>query len=529
MKLKEALKKFNFLKRLDVPEPILLQIANHLVMLIKGSTEEYVTPLGKNNDPVSLLDEWNLIFTSKIHKLNAELTDLEISNLSKFGPRSKSLKWIQRVDGLKSSYSNQDPSHIAKFTYAPGLGHLLPISMTEAIEQMKLSSSASLPFMKKKGKVLTDLTSNFTKILERKDPCIVYTRTTENYKTRNVWGYPFADTLYEMLFYIPLLAQEKTKFHRAALVSPDAVAENITKLMLEAIAFDKVLYSVDFAAFDASVKYQYIIKAFEYIKSCFDPAFHPFLDYICERMYTIGIVVPTGILRGKHGVPSGSTFTNEVDSIIQFCIASTCTFINTLCCVVQGDDGVYIMRDDEINQFENAFKYAGLKLEKSKSLISKNCVVFCQNLYHIDYMVDGVVNGIYPTYRALNRLIYQERHVNLKQLGLQGKDYFGIRALTILENCKHHPLHEDLVRFVLAKEKFSLDVSQDGLLKYCNSLNMNHVTANNLNHQYGSQVMKIRDFKTYKLVRKILAEEELLVNPSLAVSGIVRPGVAEII
>lgn len=233
MKIKEALKKFNFLKRLDLPDDKILNLANHLVMMIKGSTEEHVTPLGKHYSPEALLDAWNIIFMSNVHKLNTELLNLEISNLSKFGARSVSLPWSERVDGLKQSFSHQSPNHIAKFAYESGCGHLFPISMSEAISLMKLSSSACLPFLTKKGKAVDSLQGDFTTYYNRKDPCVLYTRTSENKKTRNVWGYPFADTLYEMLFYIPLLRQEKAKFHRASLVSPDTVAENITKLILD--------------------------------------------------------------------------------------------------------------------------------------------------------------------------------------------------------------------------------------------------------------------------------------------------------
>lgn len=507
MKLKDALKKFNFLKRLDLSDKVIANAANHLARTLLGSTEIYLTPLAKSCDPVYVLVDWDEIFKNNSHRMNSVLLELERANRSKFGARSIAVPWSARVNSLKESFSNQVPNHEPKFSFTPGNGELRPASYKTAIDRMKSNSSSGFPFLSSKGKCLDLLNSNFDYYLDRKDPCMLYTRTTEGRKTRNVWGYPMADSLYEMLFYAPLLTLQKTKFYRAALISPDAVAQGITEIMNKAAKSDKFLYSVDFAAFDASVRYQYIRCAFVYIKSCYTPACYPLLDYVCERICTIPIVTPTGIYRGFHGVPSGSTFTNEVDSIVQLGVALTCSFIHEDECQIQGDDGVYLIAEENIPAFQAAFKYAGLKLETTKSRLSKDYVLFCQNLYHRDYTNDGVVPGIYPTYRAINRILFMERFVNLKLLGLNGKDYFGIRCLTILENCKHHPLFEDLVRFVLAREKFSLDISVDSLTKYCSYISSDNHTSTAVNHQYGSQVNGIQNFASYKLIRKILDEE----------------------
>lgn len=512
MKLKEALKKFSFLKKLDLTEKVLLSAANQLIKTKEGDSEVFKTPLAKLCDPIEVLVDWDEIFNANKHKMNTILLDLERSNRSKFGPRSIAVPWAERSQSLKESFTNQDDSHIPKFYQLHGEADLCAISIEEAAGKMKANTSAGFPFLQKKGKVIKTLLENFDYYLDREDPCALYTRTTEKKKTRNVWGYPFADTLFEMQFYAPLLVQQKKKSYRSALVSPDRVAESITDLILKARSSSRIIYSVDFTAFDASVKYQYIIKAFEYFSRCFAPQFESLIRFVGERFYTIPICTPVAVFRGKHGVPSGSTFTNEVDSVVQIGIALTNKFIKEHECQVQGDDGVYIMAPEDIMQFEQSFLYAGLKLNLEKSCKSSDYAMYCQNLFHIDYIVDGTIHGIYPTYRAINRILFQERFVNFSKAGIKGKDYYGIRCLSILENCKHHPLFEELVRFILKREKFSLDVSDDGLTRYCNALNLNYDTAINLNHQYGSNILGIRDFAAYKMVIKILSEEENLVD-----------------
>jgi hypothetical protein len=237
------------------------------------------------------------------------------------------------------------------------------------------------------------------------------------------------------------------------------------------------------------------------------PMFAPLLEAVGERVYTIPIVTPIATLSGKHGVPSGATFTNEVDSVVQLGIAMTNEFINENECQIQGDDGVYLMEREQIGQFNDSFTYAGHLPQIKKCAIAPNYALYCQNLYHDDYRNDkGLIGGIYPTYRAINRILFTERFVSLKKLGIEGKDYFGIRSLSILENCKHHPLFEELVRYILTQEKFSLEITDDGLMKYCEIQHLDIDTADNLKHQYGTDVTGIRNFESYKLAQRIMAE-----------------------
>lgn len=509
MKYKDAIKKFPFLKKLQLSDSVIEKAANHLARLLVGSKEVYLTPLAKKGIPIELYVDFNFIFEANIHKMNSDLLELEYSNKSKFGPRSFAGAWETREDSLKASYKCQDHNHIPLFHHTFGDNTLSPVGINEAVQKAKLCASSGLPFLVKKAKVIDEVVQNFDELIKRKDPGMVYTRTAEKGKTRNTIGYPIADTLLESMFYIPYLLFERNLYHRAALVSPHLIDIRISEIIMSAIATGRIIYSVDFKGFDASVKYQYIICSFEDIKSHFAPNFHSYLDYICERMYTITILTPLKLFFGFHGIPSGSGWTNAIDSKIQEGLAALNDFISLLECQIQGDDGVYIMFRDKIEEFENVFTYAGLKLEKSKSKISHNSAVFCQKLYHIDYADEsGFIGGIYPVYRALNRLCFQESYVNFKSLGIQGKDFYGIRTLTILENCKYHPLFEELVRFVLAREKFSMDISEDGLARYCKLLEIDPSGPLRVNQQYGSSVTGIQEFSSYKLIQKILAEED---------------------
>lgn len=506
MKLKEALKKFSFVKVLELTDVVIGRLANHLSNVLKGSVEVQMTPLAMHTDPLQTLVEWDVIFSANTHRMNQTLLSLEKSQRSKFGPRSIAVPWTERASSISSSYSCQDSKYDNPLFYNLEVTcNLKPLSKEEASFKMNGASSSGLPFLTKKSKTINDVINNFDMYLKRKDPAMLYTRTDDSKKTRNVWGYPFADTLLEIMFYTPLQEHQRSLSYRSALVGPDDVAKGITKIVLKAIKSDCIIYSVDFAGYDASIRYQYIIKAFDYIERCFNYRFATPIRYMCERFYSISIVTPDKVCCGKHGVPSGSGFTNEVDSIIQAGIALLNDFVDIEHFQVQGDDGVYMLDEKHIKEFEDNFVSAGLQLQKQKSFKSKDFAVFCQNLYHNDYINDkGIIDGIYPIYRALNHLLFQERFVEFAKSGMVGKDYYGIRALSILENCKYHPLFEEFVRFVLQRERYALDISEDGLMAYCNS----HIDATiGLNQQYGANINGIRGFASFQMVAKIIAEE----------------------
>lgn len=513
MRLKQALKKYNFLKRLDISEQNITKLACMLSNLEKGSEEIYISPLGRKNDILSLIKDLDQIFCDNAHLINPTLLDLERSNRSKIGPRSQSVGWSMRKEGLRASFSSQVKDFTAELNLPKGNNQLRPINILEAASRMKGTSSSGLPFLTKKSKSLNVLIKDISMFLERDDVCVLFTRTAEQKKTRNVWGYPFALTLFETMFYQPFLAIEREWYFRGAIISPEETSKRITEIIDLAISTGRIIYSVDFAAFDASIRWQFIAAAFEYIKTYFMEEYFPHLNYISKKMYSIGILTPDGIWKFFHGIPSGATFTNCIDSMIQFGRAALCHFIKATECQVQGDDGVYIMLRDQIDEFVKRFTSVGMKLETSKSHISSNYAVFCQNLYHVDYRLDnGLIPAVYPLYRALNRLIFQESFVNFSKMGVTARTYYGIRTLTILENCKYHPLFEEFVKFILINERNSLDISQDSLTKYCNYLNISKPSATFMNHQYGSDVLGIRNFAAFKVASRLMEELQIVVE-----------------
>ena len=492
----------NDLLNYDLDQDVTRRLSYNLSRTYYGNSDVYLTPIAEKYSPDVILKDFNDIFEINKGKLNSPLLDLEYSNKAKFGPRSITVPWSERSKSLSESFEIGNRTRLLDMTIPQAI--LRPISVDKALTLLKNSTNSGLPHYTRKGLVKQRTLDDFDKELEMKYPCILFTRSQENKKTRDVWGYPMSDTLREMMYYKPLLDYQRKLNWRAALHSPDMVSKGITDIIKEcSFRVGYSILSIDFSSFDKNAKYSLQMSAFNYIKSLYQAEHRSQIDSIFERFNTIGIVTPDGVLKGNHGIPSGSTFTNEVGSIIQYLISSKSGLNLKDFFQIQGDDGVYLVPDDKVDEFIRLFESYGLTVSRDKSYVSKTFAIYLQSLFSKDYMKNGIIGGIYPVYRALNRILFQERWSTFEDYEIEGKDYYSIRTICILENCKYHPLFEELVKIILKYDKYSLDISDQGLSKYVQMIEQTQGAGEILNQQYGSNVRGLKQFESYKLVKKL--------------------------
>lgn len=166
------------------------------------------------------------------------------------------------------------------------------------------------------------------------EPCIAFKRTQFNGKTRLVWGFPYSMTAIEGLFARPLIR----KFLK--IVNPMAFGKSTgfmgAKLRVASYN-NKYAYSTDVSSFDASMSAQLIRVAFNIISTWFNMEDEirtsssdvlragDIWDKIVTYFITTPIVMPDlNLYLGKrHGVPSGSYFTQIIDSVINTIIVGT--------------------------------------------------------------------------------------------------------------------------------------------------------------------------------------------------------------
>jgi hypothetical protein len=494
-----------FLNDLNIGQDSEKKLSVILDRTVKGDKTILRTPFLKDESQESILELFDKWFDSHSNDLTQELKDLEMLNRSKFGPRSIQKDWEERKKSVYDYFESSDITLSLNKVKPSQLGRLRPYSYSNAIQLLKNNTSSGLPFMKKKGLVKDETLSNIENLLKREDPCVMFTRTQEGGKTRAVWGYPIADTLEEMCLYKPVLDYQRLQPWRSAIVSPDNVDEALTKLIDKAQATNQKMVSMDFSSYDASVSPALQELAFEYIKDLFQGSESNRIDRIRERFANIGLITPDGVIQRPHGVPSGSTFTNEVDSLVQWIIASNnsdCVDLDTI--QIQGDDQASISKDPE-KLFE-AFEKCGLEVNREKSYTSDTFVVYLQNLYSVNYRGnDGQIRGIYPLYRALGRLIFMERFNDFSEYDIEGKDFFAIRALSILENTRNHPKFEEFVKFVASHDKYGLKITGKSITEYVKFLKDSAGNQEIQKYRYGDDLNGIKGFRSYQ----VLAESEL--------------------
>lgn len=156
------------------------------------------------------------------------------------------------------------------------------------------------------------------------EPCIAFSRTQFNDKTRLIWGYPYAMTALEGIFARPLIDLFKKR------QTPMAFAKTTGTIgtQLRVASYHKEwAYSTDVSSYDSSISSDLIKVAFNILASWFDleeieptskvsyrVIWHSIINYFIRTP----IFMPDGNLYlGKnHGVPSGSYFTQMIDSIV---------------------------------------------------------------------------------------------------------------------------------------------------------------------------------------------------------------------
>lgn len=498
--------------RYGVSNASLTRLSLFLNRLVAGNLDAppLYSAIAEKRGADKIFEDFNVIFESTKSVLNDNLTEIEMAQRDKFGPRSMAQPWsdiqAQTLATFDKSTLPTVPVPLAPEPHSAH--HLRPMSISKVLTFIKNQTNSGLKDMVPKGEI-KEKYLNEKLLMEEVDlvlPAVPFVRTQEQLKTRVVWGFPIAQVIYEGTVFYPLLEYSKKLNWLKGLVSPEAVDTFVSDMVLSCHREGGTLVSIDFSNYDTSVKKELQSVAFAYFRKLFQSDVSGRFDLIEQRFCSTPLITPDGIISGDHGIPSGSAFTNIVGSTVQASIAIDSGIIKPDKFQVLGDDGVYCLRNDsEADDLISKFQSCGLNVNTSKSYRSSNYCVFLQRLYDEYYISSGVRGGIYPVWRALNRIVHPERFVSFGQFGIQGKDYFSIRTLTILENCKYHPMFEELTKYVLSLDKYNLQFSSESLGKYVRMLEENEGTAGIIRNQYGENVKGIRDFASYKLVKKLIS------------------------
>jgi len=270
------------------------------------------------------------------------------------------------------------------FAKPKGCDCLPTLTTTEVISQaLKLSKSSGIPMMTTKAESLTysvDREEQVRQRLKAPNPCVAYKRTQAGNKTRLVWGYPLEMTIMEARFARPLINQFKRRR------SPMAFGMSKTELGAIIHRYDVdspgKIVALDYSGFDTTISKTMIKYAFRILSTWFteeDCAEFGY-DNLVSYFIKTPIVMPDGHLyRGKeHGVPSGSYFTQLVDSIVNvaLCYTLSSRFGFKFCSyslLVLGDDSIFNIQSGDVDllAWASYLEEFGLRLNVNKSFIDE--------------------------------------------------------------------------------------------------------------------------------------------------------------
>lgn len=420
----------------------------HMVPFLKGVENGYDvdirTPLFDGNDRQEVAQHCQDVVLSSIPaELNA-IAELEDSQRTKMGPLSIRLPFMDRIPDVSSYYAvNGQSLELSElgnpFEDKLRGKRLRPDSARSSALQLPQNTNSGLPLFTRRGSVLEE-SIQYAESGEP-FPAILGWRGqsngTDTPKQRVVWMFPYSININEARFFRPLHDVLLKLNHFAAWHSMDEVDLKVTDLFKAG----KSILSSDFSGFDQSVTYQQKWY-FDILRWIYQDGYSENIDILEHNLRNIELLCTTTVqYKGGHGMPSGSTLTNQADSVINI-IAQASSPVVTLpeLIQVQGDDALVIV--DDVDRHLRHLEDLGFVANPDKQMFDVDKVQYLQRLYLRNYEVEGINRGVYPIMRALNSLLGQERfHKSWTE------EMVSMRTLMILENTKWHPQFKEFVKF----------------------------------------------------------------------------------
>nr|UAW00922.1 MAG: RNA-dependent RNA polymerase [Porcine picobirnavirus] len=471
-----------------LPNPGLRAYFSHVV---EGQADEFRTPFYKGRSLASLLSDWDQTLQSISGKY-PELYAFEKDLGEKVGPMSIMLPLKDRMKDIDSYYDlislkskpvSEEAIRSATKEWADVAGIRMR-GIRKTVDTMKKSTNSGSPFFTKRRRVVDDTVpctvyhDGPTVIQDL--PCGLYDGAAvlgwrgqeggpnkDDVKQRVVWMFPFAVNIRELQVYQPLIAamQKGLIPHVPAWVSMEAVDRAITR-MFDTKGTNDLVICTDFSKFDQHFNEDLQNCASQCLSSLFthDADFEQWTRDIFPIKYMIPLAYDWGKIRyGKHGMGSGSGGTNADETLVHRCLQYEAAISsgqvlnpNSQCL---GDDGVLTYPGITVKDVMSAYTSHGLEMNESKQYASTHDCVYLRRWHDINYRVDGVCVGVYSTNRALGRLCEQERYYDPE---VWGPKMVALRQLSILENCKYHPLKEEFVNWCMKGDKYRLGLDIPG-------------------------------------------------------------------
>jgi hypothetical protein len=476
-------------------------LKTYLGKVVRGNDHVFTAPFAKGHDIHEVIDEWLTTLTNRLKDDWPSLVSFENDLASKVGPLSVQKPLEDRYADIENYYTMvQSSSELApmdadaieavcrEFRAARGLRLY---SEDYTVSQMKKSTNSGSPFFTKRRNLVRDTIPFLVDVSNRyKLPRVHYPHCTydaaavigwrgqeggpdiDDVKQRVVWMFPFAINIAELQLYQPFIASCQRHGLVPAWVSMDAVDKEITKLFDSKRSEDYVVCT-DFTKFDqhynrAMQDVSETILRYMFIENDYT---EEWFSEIFPIKYNIPLVTryignnKIEVYFGFHGMGSGSGGTNPDETCghryLQHHAAISRGEILNPHSQCLGDDGCLSFRDINVDDVIEAYQSHGLEMNPSKQYVSRQDCVYLRRWHHTNYRVQGICAGVYSTCRALGRLRFLERYMDPEYWSPK---MVALRQLSIIENCKWHPLFHEFIEFCMKRDDYRLGLDIPGFL-----------------------------------------------------------------
>jgi hypothetical protein len=471
----------------DEVEPYLSRVRN-------GNDAIYRTTFYGSKGQSEVLGTW----AKTLNTLGSEfstLLDFENDLRAKVGPTSVMQPLDKRIDSIRAYYDlvgnpGQPIHHEALSRCYQEWGavreaQLRPRPQAETVMKMKLSTQAGSPMWGKRRDVvyetipcrvwkLDDLGPDIDAIgWHNHVAAVLGWRGQEggpepdDVKQRVVWMFPLSVNVLEQTVYQPLI--EAFQKHRLvpAWCSNEDVDLEITRLFDSKDPADLIVCT-DFSKYDQHFNENMSDAAYYLIDQLMADCKEKkdWLKDVFPIKYKIPLILDVDVVYyGRHGMGSGSGGTNFDETIVHRALQHEAALLagqelnlNSQCL---GDDGILSYPGITVDAVVEAYSKHGQEMNPDKQYAATDHCVYLRRWHHSNYRKNGVAVGVYSTYRALGRLMYQERYYSPK---MWGPKMVALRQLSIIENVRHHPLCEEFAEFCMKGDKYRLGLDIPGFL-----------------------------------------------------------------
>lgn len=366
---------------------------------------------------------------------------------------------LSSPSAFNTSQWQQAKANTVRKLQRAGVMKLRPASYAKVLDDMRvrdtLESNSGWPLFTKRSKPEVKLQS----IEEaedgtwRKYPAVALFRNY-NGKTRLVWMFPMSANLVEGSFFQPLQSAIVRSDLGRGFFAPWIGFEQVRKAISTEYNAGRFLSASDFSSTDAHFRLPTSMEVCDVIEQCFQARYRADLRESILHMHAIPLVVgPNEIIRGDHGVSSGSNWTNFIETIFDWILAEYVNIISNgkhegLYAI--GDDMSWVSSgyDDGFAKFlEQTGESVGQVIKAEKTTNDVDKIKSLQRLFQRGYRRSDSsdLRGVYSTVRALKSSVFPEKFHKPESWS---SDMFCARQFMILENCVDHPLFEDFVKFV---------------------------------------------------------------------------------